>query len=80
MMKNIRSVLRIPQQAWKKAIRNPSGLGDLSPLKFCMTSKIHASLKGLSSQSALSPDILGNTKKFGNGLSTCSSKYNFIKN
>ena len=72
--------LRILQHNWKKAIRNPSGPGNLSPLKFCMTSKISASSKSLSSQSALSSDILENTKTSRNGQTTCCLKYKFIKN
>ena len=41
----IRSGLRISQQAWKNAMGNQSGLGDLSPLKFLVTSKISDSSK-----------------------------------
>ena len=48
----------IPQQVWKKAKGNPSGSGDLSPWKLWTTSKISASSKGLSNQSALTPDII----------------------
>ena len=66
----------------KNATGNPAGPGDLSPLKFWMTSKTSASSKGLSNQTALSPDIIWNssTSTSEKGRITCCSEYKFMKN